>query len=64
MIYVMSDLHGCFDKYSEMMRKISPQEGDQLYILGDVVDRGPQGIRILQDLMRRDVIRNDYSRLQ
>ena len=40
MIYVMSDLHGCFDKYLLMLEKIKLSEKDTLYILGDVVDRG------------------------
>ena len=38
MIYVMSDLHGCYDKYERMLKKISFSKDDILYILGDVVD--------------------------
>ena len=53
MIYVMSDLHGCYEKYSKMLSIIDLKETDMLYILGDVVDRGPDGIRILFDLIRR-----------
>ena len=53
MIYVMSDLHGCYDKYVDMFEKIRFGEQDQLYILGDIVDRGEDGISILKDLMMR-----------
>ena len=57
MIYVMSDLHGCYDKYVQMLEKIGFGDGDTLYILGDVIDRGPDGIRILLDMMdRKNVI--------
>lgn len=57
MIYAMSDLHGCYEKYIQMLRKLELTENDTLYILGDVVDRGEGGIRILQDMMtRRNVI--------
>ena len=57
MTYVMSDLHGCYDKYAGMLEKIGFGEGDTLYILGDVIDRGPDGIRILLDMMgRKNVI--------
>ena len=57
MIYVMSDLHGCYDKYAGMLEKIGFGDGDTLYILGDVIDRGPDGIRILLDMMgRKNVI--------
>ena len=53
MIYVMSDLHGSFDKYMEMLEIISFSSNDDLYILGDVVDRGDGSIKILQDMMTR-----------
>ncbi len=57
MTYVMSDLHRCYDKYAQMLEKIGFGEGDTLYILGDVIDRGPDGIRILLDMMgRKNVI--------
>ncbi len=53
MIYVMSDLHGCYDKYKAMLEKINFNTEDTLYILGDVVDRGEGGIKILFDMMSR-----------
>lgn len=54
MIYVMSDLHGCYDKYIKMLDKINFSEKDTLYILGDVIDRGDGGIKILLDMMQRN----------
>ena len=51
MHYAISDLHGCFDKYKRMLELIRFHPGDTLYILGDIVDRGEGGIRILQDMM-------------
>ena len=52
MIYAMSDLHGCYDKYIKMLEKINFSNDDTLYILGDIVDRGADGIKILQDIMQ------------
>ena len=49
----MSDLHGCFDKYQAMLREIEFSSRDTLYVLGDVIDRGPDGIKILQDMNGR-----------
>ena len=40
MIYAVSDLHGCYEKYIKMLEKIQFRETDTLYVLGDVVDRG------------------------
>lgn len=57
MIYAMSDLHGCYEKYITMLEKIGFSEKDTLYVLGDVVDRGDGGMKILQDMMQRPNIK-------
>ncbi len=57
MKYVISDLHGCIQKYHDMLNCLNLQPGDTLYVLGDVVDRGKDGIAILLDMMnRRNVV--------
>lgn len=56
MVYVMSDIHGCFDKYQKMKEKIGFSKQDRLYILGDAVDRGPNGLKILLDIKAHDNI--------
>lgn len=53
MNYVISDIHGQFEKYKEMLETIKFGEYDTLYVLGDVLDRGPQGLKILKDMMLR-----------
>ncbi len=53
MIYVMSDIHGCYDKYMAMLEKIGFKDDDMLYILGDVLDRGPKGMKVLLDIANR-----------
>lgn len=53
MIYAMSDIHGCYDKYRAMLSEIEFKSTDTLFILGDVIDRGPDGVKILQDMNAR-----------
>ena len=53
MIYAIADIHGQYDKYIQMLEKIKFSENDVLFVLGDVIDRGPHGIKILQDMMMR-----------
>lgn len=53
MIYVMSDIHGAYEKYKKMLELIRFFAEDELYILGDVIDRGEGGIDILLDVMQR-----------
>lgn len=52
MHYVMSDIHGQYNEYQKMIKLINLKEKDILYILGDVIDRGPHPIQILQDMMK------------
>lgn len=52
MTYVMSDLHGMRNQYEMMLDRIGGlKNNDKVYILGDVVDRGPKGIPILLSMM-------------
>lgn len=51
MMYVISDLHGQYDKYMELLDKIEFSSNDTLYILGDIVDRGPKPFEILDHIM-------------
>lgn len=51
--YVISDIHGRHDLFRIMMKKIRFDEGDTLFILGDVADRGPDGIRTFLAIMDR-----------
>ena len=53
MIYVVSDIHGCYDQYIALLQKIDLTSQDVLYVLGDVLDRGPAPIKVLQDMMKR-----------
>ena len=53
MIYVTSDLHGYpLDRFLALLEKAGFDGKDELYILGDVIDRnGDGGIRMLQWIM-------------
>lgn len=52
MIYVMSDIHGNLKNFNSIMEQINLKESDTLYILGDVIDRYPDGIKILRKIMK------------
>lgn len=49
--YVMSDIHGEADRFHAMLEKIRFAADDTLYILGDVIDRGADGINLLLEIM-------------
>ena len=69
MIYVMSDIHGNSRRFNSIMKQIKLQPEDTLYILGDVIDRYPDGIKILRQLMAMENVKmllgnHEYMMLQ
>ena len=53
MTYAVSDIHGCLEKYKNLLIEIDLKPDDTLYVLGDVVDRGYDGMKIFVDMMKR-----------
>lgn len=46
-VYAVSDVHGCYTQFQHLLDKISLTGDDDLYILGDVIDRGPKSPEML-----------------
>ena len=53
MTYVVSDIHGCDKLYFRLLEMLHFSDNDTLYILGDVMDRGSGGLRVLLDAASR-----------
>lgn len=54
--YVISDLHGQYDYFIEILKLIDFNVSDYLYILGDVIDRGPDSLKIIDFIRENDNI--------
>jgi len=54
---VVSDIHGCYEAWLRLLEKVDyDKERDQLLILGDYVDRGPNSREVVEHLIYlRDV---------
>ena len=46
-VYVMGDVHGCFNAVQQILKQINLKTGDRLYLVGDYVDRGSQSAKVL-----------------
>lgn len=53
-VYVVSDIHGYYDLFLKGLTEIGFSDQDYLWCLGDMIDRGPDGIQILQYIMKHD----------
>ncbi len=49
---VVGDIHGCFREFQELLAKVHfSEEEDQLILLGDLMDRGPDSYPVLRRVM-------------
>ncbi len=52
--YVISDIHGEYELFLELLDTIDLKDDDTLYILGDIVDRGQDPMKVMLKLMEMD----------
>lgn len=52
-LYLIGDLQGCYTSLSQLLQKLdfSPSR-DTLYLLGDLVNRGPKSLEVLENLIK------------
>ena len=48
MEYCLSDIHGCYSLFCRLLEEIRFGGGDTLYVLGDIIDKGPESVRLLR----------------
>lgn len=49
--FVVSDIHGEYELFIRLLEAIHLKETDTLYVLGDILDRGPHPIQIILKIM-------------
>ena len=50
--YVISDLHSHFNVFEKFLKDINPE--DKVYFLGDAIDKGPDGLKVLEYIMKNN----------
>ena len=59
-IFAMGDIHGCIEPFKRRIEQLeglgffdkgSPHSGDLLILLGDYIDRGPDSLSVVQEVM-------------
>lgn len=49
--YIVSDIHGYYNLFMKGLSQVEFSDSDFLWVIGDAIDRGPDGVRILQYIM-------------
>ena len=57
MRYVISDIHGEYGLLMRLLDKIKFSQSDELYVCGDMVDKGEESIRVLKFLLNAPNVR-------
>ncbi len=47
----ISDIHGCSQTFEALLTKINLQKEDQLFLLGDYINRGPDSLRVIKKIL-------------
>lgn len=50
-ILAISDIHGCFNTFKHLLNQVDLQKTDQLYLLGDYIDRGLYSKEVLDYIL-------------
>ena len=57
MTYFVSDIHGEYDLFLKLLDKIGFSDGDILYVLGDMIDKGKQSVKLVDYIRRKPNIK-------
>ncbi len=44
---IIGDIHGCHAEFSALLKRLAPTSDDRVVLLGDLVNRGPDTLRVL-----------------
>ena len=51
MTYFVSDIHGQYELFMKLISKIKFSSADEMYVLGDIIDKGHDSIKLLKYMM-------------
>ncbi len=47
-LIAVGDIHGCHAEFAEMLSQLELKADDRLVLLGDLVNRGPDSVKVLE----------------
>ena len=52
--FLISDVHGHYSEFEKMLKKIKFTDKDTMYILGDIIDRGTENVKMIEFVMTHE----------
>ncbi len=56
--WAITDIHGCFETFNELLNKINFSKNDQLFLLGDYINRGSKSKEVVDKII--ELLDNQY----
>lgn len=50
--FIIGDIHGCIDELQELMQQLAPSANDHIIFIGDLIDRGPDSLGVVREVVR------------
>ena len=47
-LIAIGDIHGCYQEFTELLERLELTKDDQLILLGDLVNRGPDSSKVIE----------------
>lgn len=65
-VIIIGDIHGCYEEFEMLLNLLSLQQKDRVYLLGDLINRGPDSHRVVdiaREVNAKGVLGNHEVRL-
>lgn len=49
--FVIGDIHGCINTLRKLINQLSPEQSDQIIFLGDYVNKGPDSLAVIEEII-------------
>jgi len=54
-LIIYGDLHGCYNEFLFLRKKINPNENDIEVCVGDIITKGKESIKVLRYLQKHNI---------